>query len=150
MSLLLVRHGHAGHKEQPSRTDRRRGLTQRGLRQAEQLVDVIVPLRPRRIISSPFTRCLETVAPLAAAIGIEVETDSALTPSRTKKAFELVRDLPSGVVVCTHGEVMGSLLARLAEEGGVDLERRPPGLKGCVWELTMRSGKLLGAKYIAP
>ena len=155
MQLILVRHGSAGHKLQSPAADRRRGLTRRGLHQADRLVEVLVPLKPTRILSSPLKRCLETVAPLVEATAIEVETNSALTPSRPTTALRLIRGLTapnsrSGVVVCTHGEVMGFVLARMAEDDGVKLERRPPGLKGCVWVLEARRGKLVGTRYIAP
>ena len=56
--MVLVRHGHAGTKEGWAGDDRLRPLDARGLRQAKHLVDVIVPLHPTRLISSPYTRCL--------------------------------------------------------------------------------------------
>jgi hypothetical protein len=54
------------------------------------------------------------------------------------------------VVLCTHGEVIGDVLARLAREDGVRLSRRPPGLKGCVWVLDFHKGEVDGARYITP
>ncbi len=155
MLLILVRHAHAGRKDQWNRPDRLRPLDARGRRQAEYLVKVISPLKPKRIVSSPHTRCMQTMAPTAAAVGIEVERSPALAPDAPVVALGLIRELsaprsPSGVVLCTHGEVMGAVLQELAAEDGFKFERRPPGLKGCVWLLDFRLGKLWGARYLAP
>ena len=153
--MLLVRHGHAGTKERWTGDDRLRPLDARGLRQADHLVGVLVLLRPDRIVSSPYVRCLQTMEPLALKTGLAVDEDTALTPSAAKAAVEVVRGLSmsrsaSRIVVCTHGEVLGEVLSVLATEDGLRLGRRPPGLKGCVWVLDFRKGKAAGARYIAP
>lgn len=142
-------------KTQLSPRDNLRPLDARGRRQAEHLVKVIVPLRPARIISSPFLRCLETMGPLAGHAGLEVERTPALAPDAPVVALSLIRDLTvpgsqSGVVLCTHGEVMGAVLTEMATEDGVELARRPLGLKGCVWLLDVRRGELVDARYVAP
>jgi 8-oxo-(d)GTP phosphatase len=155
MQLVLVRHGYAGRKDQWHRADRLRPLSPRGQRQAEHLVDVVASLKPTRLISSPHLRCLQTTAPLAAHVGLEVERTPALAPDAPVVALGLVRELstprsPSGVVLCTHGEVMGAVLTEMAAADGVELERRPPGLKGCAWVLDVRRGKLVDARYVPP
>ena len=70
-------------------------------------------------------------------------------------ALALIRQLsapgsPSGTVLCTHGEILGAVLAQMAEQDGVRLPRRPPGLKGCAWVLDVRRGKLVSARYVTP
>ena len=157
MRVLLVRHGHAGRKDQWDGDDRLRPLDARGLRQAKHLVEVLVPLRPDRIVSSPHLRCLQTMEPLSEKTGLVVDEDSALTPNAGQAAVDLVRSLTSAgsrssdaVVLCTHGEVMGEVLSVLAAEDGVRLSRRPPGLKGCVWVLSFRKGRASTARYIVP
>lgn len=155
MKLILVRHGHAGHKLSSGRADRQRPLTRRGAEQAERLAEVLLALRPKRIVSSPFTRCLETVAPLAEATGVPVGTSVLLTPARRQRSLSFVRRISSApsrssVVVCTHGEVLGVVLGRMAADSGIDLERRPPGLKGCAWVLDVRGGRLVDAEYVVP
>jgi len=155
VQMLLVRHGHAGTKEGWAGDDRLRPLDARGKRQAERLVPIIVPMNPTRLVSSPYTRCLQTMEPIAAKTGLGVEEDVALTPNAARQAVDRVRALaisePSGpVVLCTHGEVIGDVLAALESEDGVRLSRRPPGLKGCVWVLDFRKGKVASARYITP
>jgi len=150
-----VRHGHAGRKDQWHRSDRLRPLDARGRRQADNLVGVLLALKPTRIISSGHLRCIQTMEPLASAEGIAVERSGALTPEKPMEALSLVRQLgatpaENGTVLCTHGEVMGIVLNELANEDSVVLEHRPPGLKGCVWVLDMRRGKMAAATYIPP
>jgi broad specificity phosphatase PhoE len=155
VQMLLVRHGHAGTKEGWAGDDRLRPLDPRGKRQAEHLAHIVVPMTPTRLISSPFTRCLQTMELIASKTGLEVEEDSALTPNAGRQAIERVRALSTSeasgpVVLCTHGEVIGDVLAALASEDGVRLSRRPPGLKGCVWVLDFRKGKVTNARYTTP
>jgi len=155
VQLILVRHGHAGHKVEWQRPDKLRPLSARGARQAARLVEVVVPLKPTRIISSPQVRCLQTATPLATATGLNVEQSSTLVPNALTKALQLVRRLAapkakSGVVIVTHGEIIGELLSKMAKEDGIKLEHRPPGLKGCVWVLEFRTGKLVAARYVSP
>ena len=153
--MLLVRHGHAGTKEGWSGDDRLRPLDARGRRQAEHLVGVLSPWRPSRIVSSPYLRCLQTMEPLAATTGLRAEHDDALTPVHVRRAVELVRRLSSataadGVVVCTHGEVRGEVLAELRAADGLALGRRVPGPKGCVWVIDFELGRASAARYVAP
>jgi 8-oxo-(d)GTP phosphatase len=155
MQFVLVRHGHAGRRANWNRPDRLRPLSPLGSRQAQRLVEVIGPMKPTRIVSSPYLRCLQTAEPLASHIGSKIEQSSALVPYAPAKARRFVRKLTgpkakSGVVVVTHGEIMGDLLAKIANEDGIKLEHRPPGLKGCVWVLEFRRGKLVEARYIPP
>ena len=135
MRLILVRHAHAGRKDQWQRADRLRPLDALGQRQAGRIERLLAPMKPTRILSSPYRRCLETMAPAAASFGLDIEPCRDLEPDAPARALALLRQLsrpgsPTGVVLCTHGEVLGALLTQLAEEDGVRLPRRPPGLKG--------------------
>ena len=62
-------------------------------------------------MSSPYTRCVETVEPLAAELGLEVELDDRLAEGAgSAAAAELLQE--DGVVACTHGDVIHNLLGR--------------------------------------
>ena len=58
------------------------GLDETGRAQAavvaETLGGLAIAQRPRRIISSPLRRCLETAAPLAATTGLQVEVNASV------------------------------------------------------------------------
>jgi 8-oxo-dGTP diphosphatase len=153
--MLLVRHGHAGTKEQWAGDDQLRPLDTRGRRQAKHIVEVVAPYRPKRILSSPHMRCLQTMEPLALKTHLTIEQEPALVPLAGPRAIEVVRSLstskvPGAVVVCTHGEVLGEVLSAIASEDGLRLGRRVPGLKGCVWALEFPKGRAVVARYFAP
>lgn len=73
--VYIIRHG------RPSAVwggdDADPGLDPAGVGQAVEAADALlslpVPGRPTRVASSPLRRCLETAAPLARALGVEVE-----------------------------------------------------------------------------
>jgi 8-oxo-dGTP diphosphatase len=105
---VLVRHAWEGD-------DRLRPLDARGRRQADELVDALRPLAVRRIVSSPYARCVETVEPLAAKLGLEVEIDDRLAEGAGGAAADLMRE--KGLVACTHGDVAFELLGRGLRKG---------------------------------
>jgi len=53
-------------------------LTELGRRQALALAEALRGSGARRVIASPLSRCVETARPLAAALGVELETDERL------------------------------------------------------------------------
>jgi probable phosphomutase (TIGR03848 family) len=79
-TVLLVRHGHSSANGNGVLAGRLPGihLTDRGREQAAQLGERFRDLPVARVVSSPLERCLETAAPLAAAVGLEVTVDEDL------------------------------------------------------------------------
>ncbi len=153
MELLLVRHAHAGSKDRWHRDDRVRPLSPRGQEEALALVDLLAPYEPKRIVSSPLVRCVETVSPLATRLGIEIETSDELGPQADRDAARLLRSLASAtqsVVVCTHGETIEALQRRLDQRG--KLAFRPGGAheKGSVWLLEGCGRRFVSATYLPP
>ena len=75
--VIVVRHGRTDYNEKrradcwPADKARLNGL---GKSQAEALVAKLAGERISKIYCSPLTRCRETLAPLAAARGLEIET----------------------------------------------------------------------------
>ena len=115
MTSVLVRHASAGERAEWDADDRLRPLDAEGRRQAEALVDLLRTFEVRRIVSSPFLRCIETVEPLAEALGLEVEHDDRLAEGAGTAARELLRE--EGVVACTHGDVAEHLLGHGLKKG---------------------------------
>ena len=105
MSLLLVRHASAGNRDEWTAHHHERPLDARGVEQAEHLVEVLARFPIERVLSSPAIRCLDTVAPLAAARGLVVEPRAELDEERHHgEGVALVRSLAGkNVVVCGHG-----------------------------------------------
>jgi phosphohistidine phosphatase SixA len=131
VTSVLVRHASAGDRRHWEDDDRLRPLDARGRRQATELAEVLGTLDLRRIVSSPYVRCVETLEPLAVVLGLPLEEDDRLAEGARRAALELVRE--DGVVCCTHGDVVGDLLgcglkkgaAVLLRDGGVVRELYP-------------------------
>jgi phosphohistidine phosphatase SixA len=84
-------------------------------------VEILLPLGVSRVVSSPYVRCVQTVEPLAAALGVEVEEDERLEEGAGAAATPLLSE--SGLVCCTHGDIAEALLGRSLKKGaGVVLE----------------------------
>jgi len=76
--LVLVRHAKAGRRDDWDGEDRLRPLSKAGRRQAQDLVGLLRLFGPDRIASAPPTRCRDTVAPLADALGLPVGDEPLL------------------------------------------------------------------------
>ena len=115
MTSILLRHASAGEREDWDAHDRLRPLDARGRRQAAELVELLGSLGIRRVVSSPAVRCVETVEPLAAALGLDVEHERRLAEGAGRSAFELIHE--EGVVCCTHGDVIEDVLGQGLKKG---------------------------------
>ncbi len=86
----------------------------------------------KRVVSSPYVRCVQTVEPLAEAAGLRVELDERLAEGAdVDAAFDLLLELDAvHGVVCTHGDLIPLLLRRLVVHGhgGRRAPARPEGL----------------------
>jgi probable phosphomutase (TIGR03848 family) len=77
MTVILVRHGRSTSNTAHVLAGRSEGvdLDDKGRQQAADLVERIGELPIRAVVSSPQLRCRNTVAPLAAALGVEPVVD---------------------------------------------------------------------------
>jgi 8-oxo-dGTP diphosphatase len=128
-----------------------RPLSTKGVRQAKALVELLQPYAPQRVLSSPSTRCIETVEPLAHALDLKIEEDAALAEGSAQEALQLVRRLAHDkVALCTHGDVIPEILVPLADEDHLDLGPRPRQAKGSVWVLEAEGDRFVKAAYLPP
>jgi len=148
--VYLLRHVKAGLRWSGEARDEERPLTRRGRRQARRLVERFQGIDLQRIVASPFTRCVETVEPLAEARGLELETAPELGEGHQLDAVEaFVRSVdPRPTLLCGHGPEIKALIERL-DVGGTSIEG-PRGLaKGSIWVLEREpDGRILSARYV--
>ena len=146
MAVLVVRHAKAGDRDRWSGPDEDRPLTPAGMAQADALVGALSEFRVERILSSPYLRCTQTVAPLASALELPVEPTDDLAEGAGAAARRLVASLTAAAdtVLCTHGDVLDDLLA------GADLPWDAPMKKGCTWVLEVADGRVSTARYLPP
>jgi 2,3-bisphosphoglycerate-dependent phosphoglycerate mutase len=76
--IVLVRHAESVHPTPGGPDEYHRPLAETGLAQAEELVEELAALKPDRIVASPYLRAVQTVQPLAKALGLPVHTDHEL------------------------------------------------------------------------
>jgi 8-oxo-dGTP diphosphatase len=149
--LYLVRHAHAGNKAKWNGSDVARPLSAQGHKEALGLIEQLRAHPMGRVLSSPAERCLQTVQPLAAALGRPVEASEALGVDGTGPGVvELLYDQAlDRAVLCTHGEVIGKVFDEL-EPAGLELSgpRRWP--KGCTWILELDGGHGWRGTYLEP
>ena len=149
MPILLVRHGHAGSRASWDGPDRDRPLSSKGLAQARSIATNLEKYCPVRLLSSPYVRCLETLAPLAAELGLEVEAVEELAEGRAYECLDLIRRLAgTDVALCTHGDVIPEVLLALASEDGLALGPYPREANGSVWVLDNAGSRFISASYI--
>lgn len=147
IEVLLIRHAHAGKRGDDH--DDLRPLSDKGLRQAAAIAARHAHVPLARTLTSPYVRCVQTIEPLAAAVGTPVESLPTLGEGAGPvTALGLVESATVPIAICTHGDVLGEVLT-LLERRGVDLEG--DGLaKGCVWHLHVADGDVARARYEAP
>jgi len=154
-TVLLVRHAKAGDKRSWHGDDRLRPLDAAGQRQAQQLRRALALWAPARVGSADRVRCEQTIAPLAADLGLPVESEPALAEEATAAdpaaAVARIRALAAGTdnaVVCSQGGAIPTMVEILAESDGVRLDDIP-AKKGSTWALHFAGQRLVAADYYA-
>jgi broad specificity phosphatase PhoE len=152
MPLLVVRHARAGSRRRWDGPDEARPLSGRGRTQATALVKQLLPFEPKSILSSPYVRCVQSVEPLAAKLGLAVESRDALAEGVAPvEVVGLAREVAgTTTVLCTHGDVIEALLAVLVREDGLALPDGHHFPKGSTWVLTGHDGRFRKARYLPP
>lgn len=136
-TFVLVRHAHAGDKRSWPRPDTERPLSKSGRLEAAGLTVSLDGVPITRLLTSPYRRCRETLAPLSLVTGLAVQDCQLLVPDAELAALdELLADpAQHGTVYCTHGETLDALFQRWRQ-----LKRtREPALatpKGAAWIVT--------------
>ena len=69
-TVYLIRHAQSHPSEEVAHSDW--PLSALGRSQAERLVEILMPLGIERLVTSPFTRCRQTIEPFAERSGLEV------------------------------------------------------------------------------
>jgi 8-oxo-dGTP diphosphatase len=152
VTIYLVRHVKAGERHTWRGDDRLRPVSKAGQLQARAIAHELADAPFERIFSSPYVRCIESMAPLACIRCLAIEPSDALAEgAHVRDALGLVqKHAHGGVVVCSHGDVIPALLEHFASLG-VDLGPRPECAKGSTWVLeTNGASEVVGARYVPP
>ncbi len=147
MEAFVVRHAKAGSRRRFEGNDALRPLSRNGQPQADGIAELLAHRDIARILTSPFTRCVETVEPLAARLGLTVEIDDELGEGHGfRHTLALVEAAREPVALCSHGDVIGDLMHHLAALGvPLDDDRIE---KGSTWVLQVEEGEIVKARYL--
>jgi phosphohistidine phosphatase SixA len=148
VTLLLIRHAEAGSPTDWDGEDHLRPLSEVGHDQASRLVALWRNQPLKRILSSPHTRCIQTMEPLAAALGLEVEPVEELAEGNSREALRLVHEIVGEeAALCTHGDVVPELLQALESEG-VHILAEWKWRKASTWVLHTENSAITHATYV--
>ena len=150
MTVYLVRHARAGSRSRWQGDDALRPLSKVGKAQANGIAKRLAGESIDVVVSSPYTRCVGTVAPIAEKLGVKVETSDALAEgapvSQALRLFEKVQDRDA--VLCTHGDVMQDLLDHFGRHGVKLRDHRME--KGSIWVFDIEGDAVRRARYVPP
>jgi 8-oxo-(d)GTP phosphatase len=156
-TILLVRHGKAGSRSQWDGDDDERPLSSSGREQAAHLAALLPLFGPDRLVSAPPLRCRDTVAPLAAELGLPVGDEPLLGEDgyweRPRAGLARLRQLAvaAGVTaVASQGGVIPDVMRVLVQSSPYRLPVDPsavPSRKASTWVLGFAGSVLRSADY---
>ena len=153
-TVLVVRHGTAGRKSRFSGDDTRRPLDKRGRAQAEALVAQLLAFGATDVYAADRVRCHQTVEPLAAELGVPIQSEPTLTEEayakNPKRALRRVLEIAAQTgtpVICSQGKVIPDLIDWWCDRDGVHADKSR-NHKGSTWVLSLSAGRLVAADHI--
>ncbi|RBP65643.1 8-oxo-dGTP diphosphatase [Brevibacterium sanguinis] len=149
--LILVRHGKAFPRAKWHETEHVRPLLALGTRQAMALTGLLAAWDIRKLVSSPWKRCMATLVPFSAATGKPIrkaaclsEKAGAADPEKTARYIEKLLEKGKPTAYCTHRPVLPTIL-------GVYAKHAPQGIaaKLPTEDPYLKPGEILVA-YVRP
>ena len=144
-TLAILRHAKAAKRACWEGSEMTRPLSRRGSSQVLRLIPVLSALGINRIITSPWRRCVATVAPYATLSGTPLKTEASFTEDAYRDdcanmrsmVRELLHEQPqqpqSPVALCVHRPTIPGIIGELApltpNHLGRLLPQRDPYLK---------------------
>lgn len=148
-AIHLVRHAKAGKRsEHPD--DILRPLDDRGREQADRIAERLASRPVERLLSSPATRCVQTLEPLATRVRQSIEiVDDLWEGQAAQPVVSLIHRIASaggGAVLSSHGDIIPDVLGSLAASG---VPLMGDGCaKGSIWELRIEGGRIVEGAYL--
>ncbi len=133
MRVVVIRHGRAHHLgEVGANTDEARMLTPPGREQVQRVAQALKRLEPdiEIVLTSPFTRTVETASITATVLGAEIEQiDELASGARVKPIVRLLAERKERTVaLCGHQPTMGELIAYASVGDKHSMHLQPAGM----------------------
>lgn len=131
--LIILRHAKAKPRSAWTLAEADRPLAATGQRQAIAAARLLQSWSPKRIVSSPWLRCIQTVVPYVKTTAVKIKASEALTEASHKRSPKKVSSIVAGlfekrkaVVLCTHRPVLPTVFEVLAGQTDPLLGARLP------------------------
>ena len=128
-ALILLRHAKATPRNDWSGEEAKRPLLPEGKAQAKRLVAILKSFGPKRLVTSPWTRCWQTVEPYAKACDKTLisrsqltELTSSLSPRKTTKAVQDLFDSQNSALLCSHRPALPTITQTLATRANTEVK----------------------------
>jgi 8-oxo-dGTP diphosphatase len=115
--FIVLRHASATPRAGWVKPDGKRPLLPEGLDQAQALIPLLNAFGAKRVVSSPWSRCLDTVTPYAKAKRLTIVQRGQLTefgnadgPKRTARVIERLLEEGKAAVICSHRPALPTIL----------------------------------------
>ena len=133
MTIYIVRHAKAGKRSEWHDDDNLRPLSKTGWKQAELVAQQLKKLSITSLVSSPATRCVQTLEPLAKLTKLKLEIDKRLFEhGDVADMLEIAEEVEDSTVLSSHGDMIPELIKTL-ERRGMKIESKPDWRKCSVW-----------------
>jgi 8-oxo-dGTP pyrophosphatase MutT (NUDIX family)/phosphohistidine phosphatase SixA len=138
-AIIALRHGKAVPPASWDGPDATRPLLHRGLELSRSVAPAIAAWAPTKLISSPATRCLSTIEPVAALTGLPVKSSPGISQDAYEDGTASVRKIVKKrlekrevAVLCSHGPVLPEIIDEIAgaTRTPVDAPLRRAGMLG--------------------
>ena len=154
-TLIILRHTKSLERGDWDEEDSHRTLDETGFDQAQLLIKHLEPFAIDELYTSDYTRCVQTVTPLAHARGLSITT----VPSLNEESFELdpekaisfanaLKQDEKNILICSHNPVIPSMLRGIlnAKLKNKDLIKLEPG---DAWIVHRVRGEIVGLDYLS-
>ena len=148
--VYLVRHAKAGERRVWIGDDMSRPLSKHGWKQSRAVAARLAEKGVSTIHSSPYVRCVQTVEPLAELTGTTITIDDRLAEdSPFEPVLDLLAEIDSGAVLCSHGDIIPATIQALVRRG-MEVQSSVDWRKATVWVLRRKGDRITKGKVWAP
>lgn len=130
MPLVVLRHAKAVSRSSWNGGEGERVLTRSGVRQSLAAIDMLSAFGVSRLVSSEWTRCVQTLLPYAGLAGVPMDMRAELTEAAAQEHPEgligtargVLEDLSEPTVMCAHRPTLPSIFSVLQARSNAQVQ----------------------------
>ena len=154
-TLIILRHTKALERGDWDEADSLRNLSEVGFDQAQMLIKQFEPFAIDEIYTSNYTRCVQTITPLAHARGLSITEVPSLNeetfeadPERSISFANALKQDEKNILICSHNPVIPTMLRGILNTKlkNRDLIKLDPG---DAWIVHRVKGEIVGLDYLS-